>query len=158
MVQGVPAFLTARLDACAPAILSLYRVVFGLLFAAFGTSHLFNWPIAFGVPIGSWPGWWAGAIEFVTGVLIALGLFTRAAAFVASGQMAVAYFWQHQPVALWPLVDQQYGGNGGLPAILFCFGFFLLVFTGAGAYALDRLVRRRSGHRYGRRSSTQSSQ
>jgi putative oxidoreductase len=50
--------------------------------------------------------------------------------------MAVAYFWQHQPKALWPL-DNRIGGNGGELAVLFCFAFLLLVFTGPGAYALD---------------------
>ncbi|MDT5055927.1 MAG: putative oxidoreductase [Mycobacterium sp.] len=53
--------------------------------------------------------------------------------------MAVAYFWQHQPRGLWPIVGPEMGGNGGLPAILFCVAFFLLVFTGPGAYALDAM-------------------
>ncbi|MEN3319610.1 MAG: putative oxidoreductase [Mycobacterium sp.] len=135
--------LDARLNSFSPAVLSLFRVVFGFLYLAFGTSHVFDWPIAFGVPTGSWPVWWAGVIELVTGPLILVGLFTRVAAFIASGHMAVTYFWQHQPHALWPIVPPQYGGNGGLAAILFCFGFFLLVFTGPGAYALDSMLRRR---------------
>jgi putative oxidoreductase len=111
------------------------------LFTSFGTSHVFGWPIDFGIPTGAWPVRWAGIIELVTGVLIMVGLFPRIAAFVASGQMAVAYFWQHQPHGLWSIVGPQMGGNGGLAAILFCFGFFLLVFTGPGAYALDRSLR-----------------
>ncbi len=134
--------LNTRLEAFAPTVLSLVRIVFGFLFTAFGTSKLFDWPIAMGSPTGSWPAWYAGLIEFVGGLLIMTGLFTRIAAFVASGAMAVAYFWQHQPLALWPIVDPQYGGNGGLPAILFCFVFFLLVFTGGGPYALDALRNR----------------
>ena len=129
----------SRLNSYSPAVLSLFRVVFGFLFLSFGTSHVFNWPVAFNVPTGSWPVWYAGIIEVVTGVLITLGLFTRAAAFLASGHMAVTYFWQHQPHGLWPIVGPQMGGNGGLPAILFCFAFFLLVFTGPGAYALDAM-------------------
>jgi len=136
--------LGARLNSFSPAVLSLFRVVFGFLFTMFGTSHAFGWPIAFGIPTGSWPGWWAGVIEVVTGVLITTGLFTRAAAFIASGHMAVAYFWKHQPQALWPIVSPELGGNGGLPAILFCFAFFLLVFTGGGAYALDAMRRGRA--------------
>jgi putative oxidoreductase len=127
----------ARLNAYAPAVLSLFRAVCGFLFTAFGTSHVVGWPLDFGVPVGNWPVWYAGIIELVTGVLITTGLFTRPAAFIASGQMAVAYFWQHQPLALWPIVDPQYGGNGGLPSIAFCFVFFLLVFTGGGRYSLD---------------------
>lgn len=63
----------------------------------------------------------------------------RAAAFIASGAMAVAYFWQHQPMGLWPIAPPEYGGNGGLDAIAFCFVFFLLVFTGPGPFSVDRL-------------------
>jgi len=100
---------------------------------------LFDWPIAFGIPTGTWPVWYAGIIELVTGLLITFGLFTRVAAFIASGHMAVAYFWQHQPHALWPIVGPEMGGNGGLDSILFSFAFFLLVFTGPGAYALDSM-------------------
>ncbi len=131
--------MSARLDALAPTVLSLFRLVFGFLFTAFGTSKMFGWPIAMAQPLGGWPGWYAGLIELVAGLLIMVGLFTRAAAFVASGSMAVAYFWQHQPLGLWPIVPPEYGGNGGLSPILFCFGFFLLVFAGPGPYSLDRL-------------------
>jgi putative oxidoreductase len=77
-------------------------------------------------------------IELVAGLLIATGLFTRAAAFIASGDMAVGYFWMHQPRSLWPIGDPP-AGNGGILAILFCFGFFLLVFTGGGSYSIDVL-------------------
>ncbi|MBW0017479.1 MAG: DoxX family protein [Mycobacterium sp.] len=121
-----------------PAVLSLFRLVYGLLFAGYGSISLFGWPIASAHPVkvGAWPGWYAGVIELVAGLLIGAGLFTRAAAFVASGEMAVAYFWVHQPRALWPIGDPP-GGNGGTPAILFCFGFFLLVFVGAGSYSID---------------------
>jgi putative oxidoreductase len=131
----------ARLNSLAPTVLSLFRAVYGFLFAAMGSSKLFDWPITFGIRTGSWPLWYAGVIELVTGLLILFGLFTRIAAFVASGHMAVAYFWEHQPKALWPIVPPEMGGNGGQEAILFCFGFFLLVFTGGGAYALDALMR-----------------
>jgi putative oxidoreductase len=134
--------LDARLNSYSPAVLSLFRVVFGFLFTAIGTSKLFDWPIALHIPTGSWPVWYAGLIELVTGLLIMLGLFTRIAAFIASGHMAVTYFWQHQPHALWPIAPPQVGGNGGLAPILFCFAFFLLVFTGPGAYALDTMRQR----------------
>jgi len=129
----------SRLNSYSPAVLSLFRAVFGLMFTLFGASKVFDWPIAFGIPTGSWPVWYAGIIELVAGLLIMLGLFTRAAAFIASGEMAVAYFWQHQPLALWPIAPPEMGGNGGLAAILFCFAFLLLVFTGGGAYALDAM-------------------
>jgi putative oxidoreductase len=130
--------LNQRLDRYSPAVLSLFRFVYGLLFAGLGSIVVFDWPVRAEYPakFGAWPGWYAGAIELVLGLLIAAGLFTRAAAFIASGQMAVAYFWKHQPRSLWPVGDPP-GGNGGTLAILFCFAFFLLVFTGAGSYSID---------------------
>ena len=136
--------LNPRLARYAPAVLSLFRFVFGLLFAIEGSNTLFGWPVplSHAVQVGDWPGWYAGLIELVTGLLIAAGLFTRPAAFIASGEMAVAYFWIHQPKALWP-VGEPPGGNGGLPAILFCFGFFLLVFMGAGSYSVEGARARR---------------
>ena len=76
--------------------------------------------------------WWAGALELLLGGLIVLGLFTRPAAFVASGMMAVAYFWMHLPDSFWPSV------NGGEAAVLYCFAFLLLVFTGPGSLAISR--------------------
>jgi putative oxidoreductase len=135
--------LNLRLARFAPAVLSLFRLVYGLLFAAYGSRSLFGWPVPSPVtiPFGSWPGWYAGLIEVVTGLLIAVGLFTRPAAFLASGQMAVAYFWIHQPKALWPVSDPP-AGNGGSLAILFCFAFFLIVFIGGGSYSIDA----RRGH------------
>jgi putative oxidoreductase len=136
--------LKNRLAHYEPAVLSLFRLVYGLLFAGYGSVILFGWPIppAFPVEVGAWPGWYAGLIEFVTGLLVAVGLFTRAAAFIASGNMAVAYFWMHQPKSLWPIGDPP-AGNGGSLAILFCFAFFLLVFAGGGSYSLDALRTRR---------------
>lgn len=83
------------------------------------------------MPVGNWPYWYAGVIELVLGLLIMVGLFTRIAAFLASGQMAFAYFTEHQPKGLLPIE------NGGEPAVLFCFGFLLLAAIGGGAYALD---------------------
>jgi putative oxidoreductase len=132
--------LTHRLARYAPAVLSLFRLVYGLLFAGYGSMILFNWPVPRTWPFHllAWPGWYAGLIEFVAGLLIATGLFTRAAAFIASGEMAVAYFWMHQPRSLWPIGDPP-AGNGGILSILFCFAFFLLVFTGGGRYSIDAL-------------------
>jgi putative oxidoreductase len=131
--------LDARLNPHAPAVLSLFRVVFGLLFLNHAVSHLFGWPASMGpaAPVGFWPYWWAGLLEIVTGVLITIGLFTRIAAFLASGIMAFAYFTQHLPNAFPPMVQ-----GGGEPAVLYCFAFLLLIFTGGGLYAADS--RRRS--------------
>ena len=130
--------LDRRLERHSSAVLSLFRFVYGLLFSGAGSTSLFDWPVrsAYSVGVGVWPGWYAGVIELVAGLLIAIGLFTRAAAFIASGEMAVAYFWVHQPRALWP-VGAPPGGNGGTLAILFCFAFFLLVFTGPGIFSID---------------------
>jgi putative oxidoreductase len=122
--------LETRLNPYAPVVLSLFRIFFGLLFLCHGTSVLFGWPAATAAAPGSLL-WLAAVIELVTGILITLGLFTRPAAFVASGEMAVAFLTQHLPHGFWPI------NNGGELAVMFCWAFFLLVFTGAGAYALD---------------------
>ena len=141
--------LDARLNPHAPAVLSLFRVVFGLLFLCHATSHLFGWPLAAQqAPVGTWPFWFAGVIELVTSVLIIAGLFTRIAAFFASGVMAFAFFTQHLPTGIIPMT------NGGELAVLYCFAFFLLVFTGGGAYAVDsrrrgRVVTRTTAPRRG---------
>ena len=73
-------------------VLSVFRIIFGLLYTLHGSIKLFGWPLGAPVPTGTWPFWWAGLIEFVLGMLITVGLFTRIAAFIASGEMAVAYF------------------------------------------------------------------
>ncbi len=129
--------LDTRLTSYSPAVLSLFRVVFGLLYTCHGVNWLFGWPVGPAAAIGSWPGFYAGIIELVAGILITLGLFTRAAAFIASGEMAVAYFTQHLPTGWIPLT------NNGELSVLYCFAFFLLVFTGGGAYALDAARARR---------------
>jgi putative oxidoreductase len=135
--------LNHHLAGYTPTVLSLFRLVYGFLFAAYGSTLLFGWPVRMAPPVevGAWPGWYAGLIELVAGLLVGAGLFTRAAAFVGSGHMAVAYFWMHQPNALWPIGNPP-AGNGGTPAILFCFGFFLLVFVGGGRYSIDAWRRR----------------
>ncbi len=124
----------ARLDRYSPTVLGVFRIVIGFLFALHGTAKLFGWPATKtgAVPLGTWPYWWAGLIELVVGVLVMVGLFTRIAAFIGSGQMAYAYFTEHQPGGLLPIQ------NGGELAALYCFAFLLLVFTGGGALALRR--------------------
>lgn len=131
--------LEARLAGYSSPFLSIFRIIAGLLFTLHGTQKLFSWPAAAPMPIGvgDWPAWWAGLIEVVAGLLIAVGLFTRIAAFIASGEMAVAYFWMHwpplegEPASFWPTV------NGGESALLYCFGFLLLAGMGAGVWSLD---------------------
>ncbi|OLZ69431.1 DoxX family protein [Streptomyces sp. IMTB 2501] len=136
--------MTARLNSAQPYVLGLFRIVVGLLFAVHGAASLFG--VLGGaagtqggtIPTGTWPGWYAAVIQLVAGALVLLGLGTRGAALIASGSMAYAYFDIHQQAALWPIQ------NGGEPAVLFCWAFFLLVFTGSGAFGLDRLVVRRT--------------
>jgi putative oxidoreductase len=140
--------LDARLNPQAPAVLSLFRVIFGLLLLCHATQKLFGLPVASPggtAPVGSWPYWWAGIIELVCAILITLGLFTRIAAFVASGEMAFAYFTQHFPKGFWPIE------NGGELAVMNCFAFLLLVFTGGGLYALDSRI---GPHRVARSTAT----
>ncbi|MGW0789577.1 DoxX family protein [Streptomyces sp. NPDC002911] len=132
-----------RLDKAQPYALGLFRIVIGFLFACHGAASLFG--VAGGsegggtIPVGTWPGWYAAVIQLVGGTLVALGLGTRIAALVSSGSMAYAYFTVHQPEALFPLQ------NGGEASAVFCWAFLLLVFTGSGALALDRLLSSRSG-------------
>lgn len=132
----------ARLASYSSPVLSIFRIIFGLLFMLHGSMKLFGWPLGASIPVGTWPYWWAGLIEFVTGLLIAIGLFTRIAAFIASGHMAVAYFWMHWPplegpaASFWPF-DKAMGGNGGEMTIMYCFAFLLLATVGAGTLSAD---------------------
>lgn len=141
--------LTQRLHQAQPYALGLFRIVVGLLFACHGAASLFGvLGGAMGggtVPTGTWPGWYAAVIQLVCGALVLVGLGTRGAAFIASGSMAYAYFWAHQPEALFPLQ------NGGESAALFCWAFALLIFTGPGGIALDALFGRK-GSQDGRKA------
>jgi len=115
-------------------ILSLLRIVAGLLFFAHGTSKYFNFPATDyfkdGVALFSLMGL-AGLLELIGGALVTVGLFTHIAAFILSGEMAVAYFMAHAPHSLYPLL------NGGEAAVLFCFVFLYLAAQGAGPWSLD---------------------
>lgn len=126
--------MTDSLDRNAPAALGALRIMSGLLFLAHGTQKFLSFPA--GERAGSGlaldnPGAFAGIIELVAGTLIALGLFTRSAAFIASGTMAAAYFIAHAPQDFFPV------NNMGDAAILYSFVFLLFVFTGPGRFALD---------------------
>lgn len=150
-----------RLASYSSPVLSIFRIIFGLLFTLHGSMKLFGWPLGEAVPTGTWPFFFAGVIEFVLGLMITLGVFTRIAAFIAAGEMAFAYFYQHWPPlsggemsSFWPY-DGQLGGNGGEAAIMYCFAFLLLATTGAGTWSIDG--RRRAAtagaprRRFGRR-------
>jgi putative oxidoreductase len=127
--------LGTRLNGLTSTVLSLFRIVFGLLFMCHGTKKLFGFPEGPTVSTGGLQ-WWAGLLELVLGGLIMIGLFTRLAAFIASGEMAVAYFTRHFPDGFWPIV------NNGELAALYCWAFFLLVFTGSGWLAVDSVLSR----------------
>ena len=123
--------MTDRLSAYAPQALSVLRIVAALLFLAHGTQKLMGFPPAeFAPPMFS-IFWFAGVIEIITGILIGVGLFTRPAAFIASGTMAFAYWMAHAPANFFPT------NNGGDAAILFCFVFLFLVFAGPGRWAVN---------------------
>jgi putative oxidoreductase len=119
-------------------LLGILRIVTAALFIAHGTAKLFGFPpgAAPGLqPLASLFGA-AGVVEVVTGVLILLGFFTRPAALIASGEMAVAYWMVHAPHSFFPAV------NGGDAAVLFCFVFLYLVAAGPGAFSLDAMLHR----------------
>ena len=121
-----------------PVLLSVLRIVTAYLFLLHGTAKFFAFPIEMGS--GSPEGLMllAGILEIVGGILLVLGLFTRPAAFVLSGQMAVAYFMAHASGnTLFPIA------NGGESAVLFCFVFFYIAAAGGGAWSLDRLFFKR---------------
>lgn len=119
----------------APYVLSILRIVAALLFLEHGTSRLFGWPSPIPTPALFSMYWFAGAIELVGGILLLLGLFSRCAAFVMSGEMAFAYFISHAPSGFFPIL------NRGDAAILYCFVFLYIAFAGPGPWSIDALVR-----------------
>lgn len=125
--------LYGRLDRHSATVLAIFRIVIGVLFAQHGAAKLFGWPATPGgtMATGSLY-WWAGLIELVVGLLLVVGLFTRFAALIGSGEMAYAYFTEHQSHGLWPMQ------NGGELAVLYCFALLLIAFAGAGAFAVER--------------------
>jgi putative oxidoreductase len=114
-----------------PLILAVIRILAGLLFLEHGLMKLVGFP----APMGAGPLppllMAAGIIETIGGALVAAGLFSRIAAFICSGQMAVAYFMAHFPKGIYPAL------NGGEAAILFCFIFLYLAAAGPGAFAIN---------------------
>jgi putative oxidoreductase len=119
----------------ATQVYAIFRIVFGLLFLMHGLQKLAGMfggvpPSGSAVPLASLFGV-AGMIEVTAGTLIALGLFTRPAAFIASGMMAYAYFTVHLPMALWPIQ------NGGEPAVMNCFAFLYMAARGSGVWSVD---------------------
>ena len=125
--------MSERLSAYQPQALAALRIAAALLFIEAGSVHIFNFPpspyempaeMATLLTIAGW-------LELIGGVLILVGLFSRPAAFILSGMMAVAYWGFHFPSASFP------SQNMGAGAILYCFIFLYLVFAGAGAWSVD---------------------
>ncbi len=127
----------------APYVYAVMRIIVGLMFALHGSQKWFNFPpseqsMPWSALIAT-----AGTIELVCGLLIAVGFFGRPAAFLASGQMAVAYFMAHFPkifkslVYFFPILN---GGNGGEPAILYCFIFLYIAMLGSGIWSVDDML------------------
>jgi putative oxidoreductase len=116
-----------------PQLLAILRIVVGLLFLEHALIKLAGFPPE-GKPglqdVGSFL-WIAGVIELVTSVLVTLGLFTRLAAFIAAGEMAVAYWTVHAKTSFYPAV------NMGEAEIIYCFVFLYLAAAGAGPWSID---------------------
>jgi putative oxidoreductase len=142
-LEGGPDMIdTAGLVRRAPYALSVLRLVSGLIFLEHGLQKFIGFPPG----ERAWSGWplnnppaFAGIVETIAGLLITIGLFTRPAAFIASGTMAVAYWTVHAPQNPFPV------NNGGDAAILYCFVFLYLVFAGPGPWSVDEALLRKRG-------------
>lgn len=118
-----------------PKMLSVLRIVSGLLFLEHGTAKVLHFPAVEGVPApGLSLAGLSGPLELVLGALLVLGLFSRPAAFLAAGFCAVGYWTMHAPGGIYPIV------NGGETIILYCFVFLFIFFAGPGAWALDNMI------------------
>ncbi len=135
--------MEATLDKYRPQMLSILRIMAGLLFMSAGIQKWFAFPVAMpaaaNITLFSMIGA-AGCIELIGGALVAVGLFTRYAAFIMSGEMAVAYwFYANRPARGFMPIQ-----NGGTVEVLFCFIFLYLVFAGSGPWSLDALLRKKA--------------
>jgi putative oxidoreductase len=124
-------YASTSLAQYAPQVLSIVRIVVALLFLEHGMSRMFGFPSAMPAPPLFTLYWFAGAIEFVGSLFVLLGLYTRIAAFIMSGEMAFAYFLSHAPHGFFPIL------NRGDAAVLYCFVFLYIAFAGAGPWSLD---------------------
>jgi putative oxidoreductase len=135
--------MEATLDGFRPQLLSILRIMAGLLFLSAGIQKWFAFPVAMpaaaNITLFSMIGI-AGCIELVGGALVTVGLFTRYAAFIMSGEMAVAYWFYANRTARGFMPIQ----NGGTVEVLFCFIFLYLVFAGSGPWSLDALLRKKA--------------
>jgi putative oxidoreductase len=131
-----------QLEKFAPHMLSILRIVTGLMFMEHGLQKHFGFPArAAGAKAPDMLSlqWVAGVLEIVGGILLIFGLFTRPVAFLLSGEMAIAYWYAHFPRNFFPVV------NGGDAAILYCFVFLYIFFAGGGPWSADRIWRKTDG-------------
>jgi putative oxidoreductase len=126
--------LYARMETWRPYILSILRIVIGLLFLQHGLSKVFNFPAPSPVPSLSGLLILAAFLETVGALLFLVGAYTRIVAFILSGEMAFAYFMAHAPRSFYPLV------NSGELAVIYCFIFLYFAFAGGGPLSVDRAV------------------
>ena len=130
---------TKRFDEYGEHVYPVVRIIIGFLFACHGAQKLFG-VLGAGPDLHDPEGVVAGVVEFVGGSLVALGFGARIAAFLACGEMAVAYFKAHAPRGFWPIL------NGGERAVFYCFFFLYVAARGPGRLALDSLFQRRKSH------------
>src|SRR6201994_3000149 len=126
--------LYSTMERFRPYILSILRIVVGLLFLEHGLSKVFNFPAPSPVPSLSGPLILAAILETIGAALFLVGAFTSIVAFILSGEMAFAYFMAHAPQAFYPIVNQ------GELAVLFCFIFLYFAFAGGGPLSVDRAM------------------
>src|ERR1700680_5084868 len=124
----------------APRVLSLLRIVLGLVLLQYGFAKLVGWPTVEMFENLKWLSLFgiAGMFELVGGSLLVLGLFTRPVAFILSGEMAAAYFIEHFPRGFFPILSE------GDLAVSLCFTFLYLAFAGGGPRSLAAVIRRES--------------
>ena len=132
--------ISPSIDRYAPYLLSILRIMTALLFMEHGLAKFFGFPAATMPPPHLFDlEWFAALIEFGGGVLLTLGLLSRLAAFIMSGEMAIGYFLFHAPQGFYPYL------NHGEAAVLYCFVFLYFVFAGPGPWSLDALLWRKAG-------------
>ena len=124
----------------APRLMSVLRFIAALVILQYALTKLFGFPYVQG--LANQPAftlyWFTGVIELVFGALTLIGLFTRFATFILSGEMAFAYFIEHAPVSFFPVL------NEGNEAVLFCFIFLYLAAAGGGPWSVDALLRKKA--------------
>jgi len=130
--------MTEALAAWTPRALSVLRIISGLMIIEHGMAKLIGFPVvpAFATlqPLSLLGA--AGFIELIGGALLVIGLLTQPAAFILSGEMAVAYFMSHAPKGFYPLL------NGGTLAIMYCFAFLYLATAGGGPWSVDAAMKK----------------